>query len=362
MITEAEVEAKIAELSETKASLIRKASLIDPNNTSLFYSTKKMEVLSGTEGVTPVAIGTLMSKVGDVILDYVDEMKGMPFIRSSPIFTQKKKTIIAVEDGVNYGTALLQQKGENLHIQDILPILDEVQLISSVEELAFSTSTVIESEDRSTRIDYEVILYKINPSNNEITTFRSGMGDLNVTIGKSDINIDDIYILGVVFNETIDPNIPYYADLSFLVSKTTSIAGSNDIRGTISGLGIGLQNLDVDVSLNNGMLYSSFFGFNDIIVLVESSIGTSINFTIGGVPYSPMGKYDGNCISQIGTRGKLISISDKSISVWQNTSTSTALHTGVYDIFESEEKQQDRVIFNNLRPIDVSIEEAIDAL
>jgi hypothetical protein len=357
-----QVNDKIAELASIKSNLIRKEHLINPTNTSLFYSTKATETLGSTEGVNPIAICSVMTIIEDTILGYIEELKGLPFIRTSPVLTQKTKTMIAIENGVNHNTSLLKQKGEDLSIQDILPILDDITLISAVEGLKFTTNTTVESEDRNTTLNYEIILYKINSSNNDITTFRSGQGDLNVTIGKNDINVDDIYILGILFNNEINPNLPYYVDLSFVVSKTTVIAGSTEIRGTIGNLDIGLQNLDVDTSLSNSILLTSIFGFNDIGTRVESAESTTVDFTFGGVPYSPTGQYSGNVMVKIGTRGRLVNIADKKISLWQNSSSSSSLHSGTYDLFELENVQQDRIIFNNLRPIDIVIEEAIDGL
>jgi len=361
-MTEEKVELKISELEEVKKSLIRKSKLMDPSNQSIFYSTKPISETRGTEGVTPMAITAAMGKVGDTILDYIDEMRGMPFIKTSPIQSNKVKTKVAIDTSIDYATALLKKIGDGLHLRDIIPFMSEARVVSSVNKIVFTTGTRVESEDRKTSIPYEIVLYRINSFSNDITTFRSGTGDLHVEITADYINQDDIYVLGVVFKEHINPNIPYYADLSFLIEKTMVSSEKIEKRGTIGGLGIGVQNLDVDSSLDNGMLLFSIFGSTDIIVSIDSEVETSVAFAIGDIPFSPTGKYDGNTMSAIGTRGKMIQIKDKKISLWEGCGISDSMHDGLYDLYESGEEAKEKIIFNNLRPIDFSIQEAIDDL
>ena len=360
-MTQEQVSEKIDRLTQAKSGVIRKSSLTNENNNALFYSQKSVRETSQTEGVTPMAIAGAMGKIEDVILEYVDEMKGMPYIKTSPIQSHKVKTKTLVEKGVPYQTALLRQIGADLHLQDALPFMAESKVVSAIDKIIFSTGITIKSEDGAD-INYEAVLYKINSFSNDITTYRAGVGNIYIEIPKNEIKQDDIYIMGIVFKEAINPNVPYYVDLSFLVEKKLFSAEKIEIRGTLGGKKIGLQNLDIDTSFAEGMLLSSLFGMKEIVVKLYSEINTSTLFTIGETPFSPAGKYENNRVSQIGTRGKVIQISDKNISLWGECMNTYILHVGTYDLFESEEESKEKVIFNNMRPIDFSVQEAIDDL
>lgn len=359
-MTREQIEKKIQELKDTKDGLLRISDLTNPDGGNRFYSTKTISSSLPTEGVNAFSLQTLFDTIAREINLHVAEMKSLPYTISNEIVSRSSETIVAVGSESNevvYGAKLI---GENLSIFDIAS-MSGVEFLHNTKGVTITSDTRFEEFDSKRKITHETVMYKISTRDGTIDTFSSGtLGGLNVYIDGEQHSPDDIYIIGARILDSVDKKIPYYLDLSFSIKKETKTGTRKVYSSTIGNTKVGEAYVDIDPLMDEGLRLSTIIlpsemsiKYKDLII-GESILEPSSAYMMSG------GFFQGNKIEEISSRGKVIPLSSKPISLYGSSVSVISLDTEKYDVYLKEEDSGSRVIFPNLIPLDIKIEGAFD--
>lgn len=362
MITSDMVSEKLQLLSDAKSNLILKSQLHDPSNQMMFKTNKSFAGSSGNVGINAKAVGVAIQTITSTIVEYVEEMKTLPYITNSSVLNDRETPKVIVETGIHPEAGMGELLGENLLFPDILQDIPGAKILSNIDKYVFKSSSKILDENLR-NVDIEIILTVVNPRLNKINTYRSGTGDLLVEISGTSINIDDIFIMRAVIKVPLNPNSVYDVDLSYSFEKH-SFSGVSVLltNKTIGDTSIGLQNLDIDFLNVNGASFFSMLTASGYPITIKSSSGIETSTVTGEDSFVPRGRYSGVIISTLKVNEREISVANLKISLWEQTGSIVVIHKATYNIYQVKNKSTESVFFPNLRPLRYSITEALNGL
>ncbi len=366
MTVKEKLQAKLDELEAAKSDLIKIEPFLDPNNSMYVYSTEKMSELDGTSGTTPKNLGEVLDEVIKEINNYVEYIKKLPYAESSVIYKDRPEVDLAL---VNNNRAdfhvpiTWSAKAEDVSVDSVYGYLAMSKYYGKIKSMRFYASPTIRKGDISGRdIDIETKLYRINTRLNINSEYRSGAGPLDVTITDDEINPDDLYIIGIANKEKLYNELIYYQDLTYSIEYEFFDGNKDIILLNIANRKTGNMLPDIDSTLTGGLVYWDMLLMNQISVEVENAIGdsSSLNVSVDG-PISG-GLFDGNILTMIKNNMFSEDVSSKKMTYRSGCSWLRSLSRDTMTLYDMNTSNVATIIFNNLKPIDRVLEEAINDL
>jgi len=366
MTVKEKLQEKLNELESLKEQLIMIEPFLDPNNDSYVYSTENIADLSGTHGTTPSNLSEILEIVVKEINDYVEYIKKLPYAETSVIYRERPDSDLAVvsNERADFHIPLTwSEKAIEISIDSVYGYLAMSEYYGKVRKMRVYSSPSIRKGDISGRdINIEVKLYRINTRLNINSEFRSGTGALDVTFTDDVLNPDDMFIIGIANLEKMHNEIVYYQDLTYFIEYEYFDGTTDKVLYNIANRRIGNMVPDIDDTLTGGMIYWDILLMNTISVDVENSIGdeSSLNVSLDG-PISG-GLFDGNILTLLRNNMFSSDVSQRKLSYRSGCSWLRRICTESYSMYDKNTSNVVSIVFNNLRPIDRVIEEAINAL
>ena len=366
MTTKQKLQEKLDELEELKAELLRVEPFLNPDNDSFVYSTESLSDIAGTQGSTPSNLSEILEVVVVEINKYVDYIKKLPFAETSVIYRDRSENELAfVSTGRKdfHPPVRWTEKAVDVSVDAVLGYLAMSEYYGSIKSMRIYCSPTIRKNDISGRdISLEVKLVRTNGRLNTRSDFRSGTGPLDVTISDEVIAPDDIYMIGIMTKENVTNDIIYYADLTYSIEFTYHDGSTSKEIYSMANKKIGNNILDIDTTLTYGCVYWDMLLIGNMGLFVKNSMGnttnppTSIDGPISG------GLFDSNIVTDVGIGMFSTDIESYKFSYRSGCSWVRLLTEGRFSLYDKNESNVAGVIFNNLRPLDLILEEAIDAL
>jgi len=356
---------KINELNSVRDTLINKDAFLNPDNEIFIYHSLPMSKINGDTGSTPNNLSEIMDKVVLSIMDYVDYISSIPNKESSVIMRDRGvSTFAIVSEKSNIAVPITWTKiGENLpfeSVQQYLPVSDYLGFVKMIEIKA--SHTFRKGGESGVDIDASVVLLRINSRLNICDRYESYGGIIDVFIDGESLYGDDIFIIGFVPKVKILTTSIYYSDLSFSINISGQDDSSTTLGRTIGGTQVGNIIPDVDDEIVNGMAYWSMFTLNDFRVDVKNSKGD----TVSAMPPDPNSDFanlfSGNIITEIIVDGISIDVSEHNISYRSGISSREIIVSDTYKLYDKNDTGVSTIVFKNVRPVDIVLEEAISEL
>lgn len=366
MTTKQELQKKLDELQELKGNLLRIEPFLDSNNNSFVYSSEDIEDLAGTQGTTPANLSEILEEVVKKINEYVDYIKTLPYAESSAIYRERPEVDLALVSKNRAGfhpPVSWTEKALEASVDSIYGYLAMSEYYGAVRKIKVYASPTIRKGDSSGRdIDIETKLFRINSRLNVNSEFRSGSGALDVTLTDDVLAPDDIYIVGLVVKEAMANDIIYYQDLTYSIEYEFMDGTTSKEMYTMGNRRIGNMLPDIDSTLSYGCVYWDMLTISRFTIDVSNSVGdtSEINTFVDG-PISG-GLFDGNIVTEFKTSMFATNMASRKLSYRSGCSWFRSMLNDKYDLYDKNTSEVIGVVFNNLRPIDRIIEEAINAL
>ena len=354
---------KIEELNIVKEKLVDASIFLDPNNDFFIYHSFALDRISGSTGSTPNNLSEILDTISSEILKYSDYIKKIPNVSSS---------IIKRDRGV-YSYAILSNNGgissqiqwdevyENASFMSLQQFLPVSTYKGGIEYIRVDSSPSFRKGGEGNEdIQFDIVVIRINPRLNIIEEYKAGNGILSVTLDNDHLYGDDVFIVGFRPKQKIIKTSVYYSKLVYTVKIKTLNGNITENTYSVGGTKVGNIVPNVDDTLVDGLVYWSMFTLNDFTVS-----GVDIqNHDMTMIPViSDIGtSYDGNILKEISVDGISIDVSQFKISFRSSVSERSILYNDTYRLYNKKETGISKIIFKNLRPIDIVLEEAINEL
>ncbi len=361
-----ELQKKFDELEALKLELLKIEAFLNPDNNSFVYSTENLAGLAGTQGSTPSNLSEILEVIVLKINEYVDYIKELPYAESSVIYRDRPEKDLAVVSTNRIGfhsPVAWTVEAENVDVGAISSFLAISEYYGRIKSMRFYASPSIRKVDSTGRdISTEVKLLRINSRLNEKNEFRSGTGPLDALLTDDILAPDDIYIIGIMITEPVANDIVYYQDLTYTIEYTFLDETTEKVTMTMGNRMIGNMLFDADLTLNFGLWYWDILTIGSFDIELFNSIGDSTEINTFSEGEASGGLFDGNIISSIKTGAFRTDISNFLVSYRSGCSWYRNLFYDTFDLYDKNTSDSTHIIFNNLRPIDLVLEEAINEL
>ena len=357
---------RITELEALRAGLLRKEPFLDPNNNSFIYSTEDIADLEGTQGTTPLNLSEILEKVVDEINKYVEYIKNLPFAESSVIYRERPDVDLALVASNRKAFSIpmvWESKALNVSVQSIYSYLAMSKFYGSIRKMKiYSTPTFRKNDFNGREIDFEIKMFKINNRLNILSEFRSGTGPLDVTITDDDLNADDLFFMCIVVNEPLFDGIVYYQDFTYTIEIENFDGSKENTIHTVGNRRIGNTTMEGDTTLNGASIYWDMLAVDRPNITVKTTLGDTypINTSQDG-PLSAT-HADGNMVAEMTIESFTVDMSRLKLSYRGEIASYKTLLSDTYSLYDMNISNVASIVFNNLKPIDQVLEDAINEL
>lgn len=359
--------AKLAELEDVKEKLLKIEPFLNPDNNMFIYHTEDIRSLAGTQGSTPSNLGEIMDVVVKAINEYVEYIKGLPEASSNIVFRDrldKDMAIVSTERAGFHPPVSWTKEFSGVNTESVYSTLPMSTYYGRIIEAHVYSSPHINKNDYSGReISLEAKLIRINSRLNELNVFRSGADNpLDVLLTDDVMQPDDIYIIGVVPHERLSRDIIYYQNLSYTIDFKYADGSRETKLFAMGNRKDGNFLYDGDDTLEFGMVFWDMVIISGFNISVENYVGdrTDIDTSRNGNIGSAM--FDSNIITKVVTHGFSTDISDEKVSYRSGCGYLRDIFSDTFDVYNKNTTPIARVVFKNVRPIDLVLEEAINEL
>ncbi len=356
---------KIEELNELKDKLLKSASFSDSDNDAHIYHSKGIGDISSTTGSTPHNIAEALTVIVEEVNTYYAMILSLPHIESSIIYRDRGIYDFGVVSDLSTGNIpvswTLVSNGVSFEsLQQQLPSSSFTGAIKEIE--ISSTPSFRKGGFEGTDISFEMVIFRINPRKNIKEEYTSGNGSLSLIIGDSILFGDDLLVVGFRPLQQILSTAIYYMDLSYSLRITRADNTVTEHMFTVSDMKIGNNTVDCDFSLEKGILFWDMITLNSFEVSYINTVGQS-----GTVMPMPPGtdlggQTAGNVIDKIIVSGIPTTVGEALFSYRAGISARRLLDESPYSIYNRNENSISHIVIDNVRPIDLVLEEAINAL
>lgn len=367
MTVEQELQNKLDELEETKSKLLRIEPFLNPNNNLYVYSTEDIRDISGTQGVTPSNMAHVLETVVKKINEYTEYIKKLPFVEASTIYRERPEAELAIvsEERAGFSVPITwEEKASSVPISSIYGYLGMGTYYGKVKNIRFFANPSLRKGSENGRdIDIEVKMFRINSRANIKEEYRSGSGQLDVTISENVISPDDMYIIGLSIKESVSTDIIYYQDFTYSIEYEFIDGSISKNVYTIANRKIGNFLIDGDTTLSLGsLLYWDMIMMSSIDFTIKDSMGYSITPNVISSGQLTYGLYDGNILSNISIGMFSTDVEIFMLSYRNKCSWLRIEYNDMYTLYDKNESPVAGIVFKNLIPIDTVLEEVVNAI
>jgi len=358
---------KLAELEETKNRLLKIEPFLNPDNNMFVYHTKDIRSLSGTQGATPSNLGEILETVVKTINEYVEYIKNIPDASSNIVFRDrpdKDMAVVSTERAGFHPPASWTKEFSGVNTESVFSVLPISTYYGRVVEAHFYSSPHINKNDHSGReISIETKLIRINSRLNEFNVFRSGVNStLDVLLTDDIMQPDDIYIIGVVPHETMSNDIIYYQNLTYSMDIKYADGSREKKIFSMGNRKDGNFLYDGDTTIEFGMVFWDMIIISGFSIALGNYIGDKTDIDTSKDGYIGSAFFDSNIITSVYTHGFSSDISSEKVSYRNSCGFLRNIFKDTFDVYNKNTSPIARVVFKNIRPIDLVLEEAINEL
>jgi hypothetical protein len=247
-----------------------------------------------------------------------------------------------------------------MSVQQFLPMSKYKGFVRTIT--VHSAPSFRKGGENNPEIDFDVVFLRINVRKNICEEYYASSGYLNITLDNDHLFGDDIFIIGFRPRQKILKTSVYYSRLEYSIKIEGEDDSIEENVYTIGGTRVGNIIPDIDDSLDNGILYWSMFTLNEFTVECARTEGSNVvlipkNYT--GVLGST---YNGIIIEELMVDGISMDISRYNVSYRSGIEERSILVDDTYRLYDISDNGVNKIIFKNVRPIDIVLEEAIHAL
>lgn len=360
------LDSKIEELKIEKSKLLKVESFLNPDNDYFVYHTYSLDKISGTTGSTPNNLSEILDVVTDAILKYSEYIKKIPNKESSIVKRDRgvQKYAILSTNGVVSAPVTWEEVATDVSFYSLQQYLPMSEYKGGVKSIKIECMPSFRKGGESgTDIDFSVVLLRINPRKNILEEFTNGGGLMRVTIDNSNLFGDDIFIIGMRQKQKIIKTSIYYSNLSYSIDLEFMDGRTSSNVYSIGGTKVGnIIPSNIDNSISDNIVYWSMFTLNDFTVSATEFQNKEMILIPKTYNLDIPSTYDGNTIQEIIVDGIRIDVSDKKISFRSNISERSIIFSDTFKLYDKKDNGLSKIVFKNVVPIDVVLEEAINAL
>ncbi len=353
---------KIDELNIVKDKLLKIESFLNPGNDIFVYHTLSIGDISGTTGSTPSNLAEILSVVVKSINDYTEYIMSIPNRESNVIRRDRGVQTYAIisKKSLVPGNIIWEELSNNALFGSVQQLLPMSTYIGFIDTLKINCAPSFRKGGQDgADILFEVVLIRINSRLNIIEEYETGGGLFEVTFDGPHLYGDDVFIIGFRPKQQIIPSSIYYSNLAYNIEINGLDNSSTTEAKTINNTPIGNILLNVDTSITDGILMWDAFALNDFSVETEDSIQNKAKL----LPISEVtAQVVGKTLDSIKVDGISADVSNFKISYMEGTFRSYILIDDSYILYDKKGNNVERIIFKNVIPIDIILEEAINAL
>lgn len=365
MTIKEKLESEILRLEEVKAGLLRKEQFLNPSNSSFIYSSESIGDIKSTQGTTPNNLSTILETVVKTINEYVDYIRTIPFAESNVIYRERPDVDMALVSNNRHGFFSPMDWTLIAENNDFASVYSQVALTKyygSIKSIQITASPSFRKHGESgNEIDFEMKMIRVNPRRSDTSVFRSGSGPLSIALSEDAIFPDDVFMIGIVPNVNIDSSVVYYKDFSYKMTITRHDGSEETTVRTTGNSRIGNSSIDSDTSA--GMMISwDLIAVNKLDISLSNTLGNTtvvVNDNDGPILG---GLSDGNIVSSISVGQFSMDLLSHNISYRENISWYRQLADDRFSLYNMNTSEIQSIVFNNVRPIDRILEEALNAL
>jgi hypothetical protein len=357
---------KLEELKKIESTLLEMSMFLDPDNNIFVYHSLGISKIEGTVGSTPNNLSEILDVVADEVMKYVDYISKIPNKESSIVLRERGvlKYSILSTDGMIPAPITWNEISTGASFESVQQFLPMSSYRGFVRKIRIHTFPSFRKGGfDGADIDFTTVLYRLNVRKNILEEYMSGNGIMDVTLDNEHLYGDDIFIIGLKQDQKIITTSVYYSNLSYDVEITGEDDSYSSNVYTIGKTRVGNIVPNVDNSIDGGILYWSMFTLNDFTVRVTDEFENK-ETTLLPNPYAndiPT-YYSGNTIKEIVVDGIRMDISALKISFRGGISEKGNLIDDTYRLYDTMDNGISTIVFKNVKPIDVVLEEAINAL
>lgn len=354
---------KIEELNIVKSSLLKVDIFLNPDNDAFVYHTLNIGKISGTTGSTPNNLSEILDTVVASINEYAQYIQKMPYAESNVILRNRdtKQYAVFSNKGLVPGRVSWTEMSSEASfesIQQYLPMSTYKGFVKTMKIVC--RPSFRKGSPDANNINFDVIVYRINTRLNLKEVYSANGIEVSVTFDSDHLYGDDIFIIGFKPITKIILTSIYYSDLSYSIDIEGEDGSKNSIIRAINDISPGGMQPDVDTSVNDGILMWDIFTLNDFSVELIDTAGKSAYI----IPDNYSGTNGtGVTIDSISVDGFSLDLSSEKISCKPGSFKAIgSLIDDTYSLYDKNVSNIAHIVFKNIRPIDIVLSEAINAL
>ena len=316
-------------------------------------------------GSTPNNLAHILGTVVSEINKYKNYIASMPRRESRAIYQDRGvyKYSILSRLGGETCPVTWEKIGDNLSFESLSQYFPVSKYSGYTKSIEFRANPICRKGGAANPdIDFELRVLRLNIRNEIKELYRAPNGSLSVTLDESVLNGDDLFIVGFVPLQNIISSATYYVDLSYSVVVHGQDNSLVEAVNTVGDCRIGNILFDADTSATESFMLWDILSLNRFTVSCTNSIGDNSTIFPRDTGDDLGGEHDGNIIESISSGGIDLNISEFKISYRNLVSSSRLLIEDSYAFFDMKRTGINKIVFKNIRPIDIVLEEAINAL
>ena len=206
-------------------------------------------------------------------------------------------------------------------------------------------------------------MYRINPRLGIVDKYRSNNGVINYIMDGKDINLDDLFVVGFSPNQQVVNSSIYYSELTYTVTLVLDDGEEKVSTYSVGNTPVGNMTTDIDTSLENGSVYwdvISIYGYT----VNAKSLADTLNYILPeDINSGPLTTTNRDIVVEFESGGFPVSVEEDRLSYWSGVvGKRVLLQDATFKLYKNTDVTIDKIIFKNIRPIDIVLEEAINEL